>query len=97
MTPMTGYIYPPPTNHAWDLGLIQPVIVLDQGQIPFWFGMFPPSTETFHGLLNMLGKTQEQVFPLVYESDVDLISGPIAGVLKGFSFSNKGKVDLVAI
>ena len=96
-TQLTGYVYPPPPNVSWDLGLLQPVMVVDQGQIPVWFGMFPPPEGEFQRLLRTLGKTMEQVFPLTYESDVDLVGAPVNGVVDGFSFRKDGNVDLIVV
>jgi hypothetical protein len=96
-TELAGYVYPPPPNNPWDLQLLQPVLLVEQGQIPLWFGMFPPPKGEFQRLLNMLGKTMEQVFPLIYESDVELVDAPVNGIVRGFSFLKDGNVDLIAV
>jgi hypothetical protein len=38
----------------------------------------------------------EQVFPLTYESDVELAGAPVNGIVMGFSFLNRGNVDLIS-
>ena len=96
-TELAGFVYPPPPNTSWDLRLLQPVIVVDQGQIPMWFGLFPPPKGEFQRLLSMLGKTMEQVFPITYESDVEFVGAPVNGIIRGFSFLRDGNVDLVSI
>lgn len=99
---LTGYVYPPPPNVeaipnlSRDLRMLQPVMVVDQGQVPLWFDMFPPPEGEFQRLLSVLGKTMGQVFPLTYETDVELVGAPVNGVVMGFSFLNRGNVDLIA-
>jgi hypothetical protein len=90
---MYGYIYTVSSNEAWGVDFVQPVIVIGENQVPFWSGMRPPSTERIERLLGVLGKTKEQVFPLTYESDVEMMDGrPLSGTVMGFSYYTDGKI-----
>ena len=51
----------------------------------FWYGMRDPSAEHIAENYAILGKTSPaQVFPLRFETDVELASGPVAGEVPGF-------------
>jgi hypothetical protein len=55
------------------------------GQVSFWCGMIVPPPTHIAKSYALLGKASPaQVFPLRFESDVDLIGGPIAGDVPGF-------------
>jgi len=78
-----GYLTPP-VQGVSGIGTIQPVIVAKQGQVQFWFGIRTPNAEEISRAYATLGRTANAVFPCRYASEVPLIGGPIAGVLKGF-------------
>ena len=81
----------------WNLGGLQPVILADSGQVPLWFGMFPPPADRIGSFLAALAKSAAQMFPLSYRSDVPILGGPVEGNVAGFSFLNQGKVDTVPL
>ena len=83
-TQLRGYLTPP-VQGASDLGTLQPVIVVDGGQVGFWCGMLPPEPAYLATSYARLGKaTASAVFPARFESDVDLVGGPVSGELPGF-------------
>jgi hypothetical protein len=83
-TRMRGYLTPPVQGDS-DLGTLQPAIVVDGGQVSFWCGMFAPEPAQVVASYTLLGKSQaSEVFPLKFESDVELVGGPVAGELPGF-------------
>ena len=81
---MLGYLTPPTRGN--DLGIIQPQIVTLMGQISFWYGSLEPSRDTLDGNYKLLGRQADRVFPLQFSSDVEVVGGPVAGVLSGFSY-----------
>jgi hypothetical protein len=60
-THMRGYITPP-AQGASDVSMIQPVIVTEQGQVAFWYGILKPNAETIAENYHFLAKTASQVF-----------------------------------
>jgi hypothetical protein len=78
-----GYITPPGRGDA-DVGALQPVIVTDQGQVRFWCGTSVPSQKRLMRSYHLLGKEANQVFPLLFESEVELAGGPVRGNIPGF-------------
>ena len=79
----SGYLTPP--THGNDgLGTLQPMIVTQQGQVGFWCGVVAPDSARLTQCYNTLGRVAAQVFPVQFESDVDLTSGKVAGSIPGF-------------
>src|SRR6266496_1196789 len=77
-TKMQGYLSPAPQN---ELGHLQPIIITKTDQISFWSGIRRPSQESINSSYNSLGKSPEQIFPLVFKTNVDLLGGTIEGVI----------------
>jgi hypothetical protein len=83
-TQMRGYLTPPVQGDS-DLGTLQPAIVTDAGQVTFWYGTLVPEPAQVAATYACLGKSLlTEVFPVRFQSDVDLIGGPVAGELPGF-------------
>jgi len=78
-----GYITPPGRGDA-DIGALQPIIVTDQGQVRFWCGTSVPSQKRLLRNYELLGKEANQVFPLLFESEVELAGGPVRDSIPGF-------------
>ncbi len=83
-THLCGYLTPP-VNGEFDLGTIQPAVVVREGQVSFWYGIITPEPRQIEASYARLGKTSaSEVFPLRFESDVELVGGTVAGELLGF-------------
>jgi hypothetical protein len=80
---MRGYVTPPGRGDA-SLGTLQPIVVTDRGQVRFWCGTAEPGLERLARSYEWLGKTSQQAFPVQFESEVELIGGPVRGSLPGF-------------
>jgi len=82
-----GFLYPPfGRDEETDLGIIQPNIITDQGQIPFWHGIREPNSTEISDFLKMMGKPSTDVFPLKYACDIKIDSIIIEGTLEGFYY-----------
>jgi hypothetical protein len=83
-TQMLGYLTPPVQGNA-TLGTLQPAVVASEGQVTFWCGMLEPKPAEIAKDYARLGKSSaDQIFPIRFESAVDLIGGAITGELPGF-------------
>ena len=80
---MRGYLSPPGRGEA-GIGTLQPIIVTDRGQVRFWCGTVAPSPERLARSYELLGKDANHLFPVRFESDVELVGGPIRGSVPGF-------------
>ena len=78
-----GYLTPPVQGDE-GLGTLQPIIVTQQGQVGFWRGVVAPDSARLSHFYGLLGKDASQVFPIRYESEVDLSGGKITGSIPGF-------------
>ena len=81
---LRGYLRPPGPG---DCGIdsLQPVVVTDAGQVPFWHGSILPSDGEIVGLYQLLtGVLPKSVFPIRFASGVPLVGGQVAGTLPGF-------------
>lgn len=82
-TRMRGYFTPPSRDDA-SMGTLQPIIVTDRGQVRFWCGTATPGPKRLAHSYELLGKNAKQVFPVQFESDVDLLGGPVKDSVSGF-------------
>jgi hypothetical protein len=83
-TRLKGYVTPPIQGQG-GLSTFQPAVVVPGGQVSFWCGMVVPPAEHISSCYALLGKgSPTHVFPLRFESDVDLVGGPVAGEVPGF-------------
>jgi len=80
---MHGYITPPGRGDA-GIGTLQPIIVTDRGQVRFWCGTAVPDAKRLARSYELLGKDAQHVFPVRFESDVELAGGPVRGSVPGF-------------
>ena len=80
---MQGYLTPPVQGDE-SLGTLQPIIVTAHGQVGFWRGIMSPSPEHLAQSYRWLGRDAKSVFPLRFESQVEVVGGPIRGSLAGF-------------
>src|SRR4051812_23572941 len=66
-TAMAGFLTP--NAHAQiDLGMIQPVIVTDRGQVAFWCGVIEPDASHLAECYSILGRTAHEIFPVSFAS-----------------------------
>ena len=80
---MQGYFTPPVRGHD-TIGTLQPIIVTERGQVRFWCGTAAPGSKRLAHSYELLGKDAKRVFPLRFESDVELVGGPAKGSVPGF-------------
>jgi hypothetical protein len=80
---MRGYFTPPGRGDA-SIGTLQPIIVTDHGQVRLWCGTAAPDWKRLARNYELLGKDAEHVFPVHFESEVELVGGPVRGSVPGF-------------
>jgi hypothetical protein len=80
---MRGYLTPPGRGDA-GVGTLQPIIVTDRGQLRVWCGTAVPDPKRLARSYELLGKDAKRVFPLRFESEVELADGPVRGNVPGF-------------
>jgi hypothetical protein len=68
------------------LAAVQPVIITDQGQVAFWFGVMKPSPAVAAQAYENLSRAPAEVFPIAFESTVPITAGSIRGTIEGFQF-----------
>jgi len=78
-----GYLTPPGRADE-GIGVLQPIIVTEQGQVRFWCGTSIPGLKRLARNYQLLEKDAKAVFPLLFESEVELVGGPIRGSIPGF-------------
>jgi hypothetical protein len=82
-TKRTGYLTPPVRGRE-GLCTLQPIIVTERGQVRLWCGTAVPDAERLAQNYEFLGKDARCVFPVRFESEVDLVGGPARGSVPGF-------------
>jgi hypothetical protein len=76
-----GYVYPSDEQH---MGFIQPTIVTDEGQVNFWYGLFPPKPGALDAGYELLGKTAEELFPVTFRALVEYEGVSLEGEIPAF-------------
>jgi hypothetical protein len=92
---LMGYCSPAPVAvvnlRGWfrGIGLLQPAIVLDGGQIPFWFRE-EPRRDQILALYDLLERDPTQVFPVEFQARVEVPPDSFASSrLDGFCFARR--------
>jgi hypothetical protein len=80
---MRGYFTPPGRGDT-SLGTLQPIIVTERGQIRLWCGTKEPGPKRLAHSYDLLGKNAAHVFPVLFESEVELVGGVVRGSVPGF-------------
>jgi hypothetical protein len=78
-----GYVTPPGRGDA-SVSALQPIMVTDQGQVRFWCGTAVPGPKRLARNYELIGKEAQEIFPLLFESEVELTGGPVRGSVPGF-------------
>jgi hypothetical protein len=80
---MFRWITPPSPDFA-GLGTIQPQIITPDGPVSFWCGVLKPTRKDLTLNYERLGRTADRIFPVHFTSEIEVVGGPVTGVLKGF-------------
>jgi hypothetical protein len=80
---MRGYLTPPGRGDD-SIGTLQPIIITDRGQVRLWCGTAAPSPKRLAHSYELLRKSAKQVFPVQFESEVELVGGVVRGSVPGF-------------
>jgi hypothetical protein len=80
---MQGYCTPPLRGDD-SIGTLQPIIVTNRGQVRFWCGTAAPDSKRLAHSYGLLGKNARHVFPVRFESEVELVGGPVRGSVPVF-------------
>jgi hypothetical protein len=82
----TGYVTPPVQGDSF-IGTIQPIIVLPDGQVGFWNGIFALSEDKILKNYKMLGvQNPNELFPVRFQSSVPITTGPVQVTISGFMY-----------
>ena len=65
---------------------LNPVIMTEQGHVPFCYGIFKPDEATLLENYRRLGYDAENVFPITFLADIEVRNSVSEGVLKGFLY-----------
>jgi hypothetical protein len=79
-TSMQGYLNPQAQGQS-GISTFQPTIVNDNGQLGFWHGIIEPDEKRISENYRLIGKDAAHLFPIRFKSAVDILGGPIEGVL----------------
>jgi hypothetical protein len=91
-TELIGYLTPPVLADREDIGIIQPIIVTDKGQLMFWNGLLKPTKTQLDENYGVLDKSASEVFPVRYRSAVEIEGGAVEGTIDGFLYCRKKKL-----
>jgi hypothetical protein len=72
---------------------LSPVIVTDQGHVPFCYGVFKPNEATISENYKRLGYEAENVFPISFMFDIEVPNSVGEGVLYGFLYFDQDLIN----
>lgn len=78
-----GYVH---SDNSGDLGIIQPVIIHGNKQIPFWSGIVKPKRDELNLFYEVLGLKAKDLFPLKWECNHKFNDCTNSGVISGFYY-----------
>jgi hypothetical protein len=84
-TSMEGYLTPPVQGQS-GISTFQPTIINKNGQVGFWYGIREPDEKMISENYRLIGKDAVHLFPIKFRSTVEVLGGPIEGILEGFMF-----------
>jgi len=94
-TEYDGFITPQPDGKP-DLDALQPHLFTKRGgMISFWLGMWEPSRKEINRLYKSMGKTPDQIFPIVFKACDGLAKGVQSGSILGFCRLSKNKATVI--
>lgn len=78
-----GYVYSPVQGDR-SIGTLQPTVITASGQVSFWHGMIKPKRERLDEFYTMLNMNADSVFPLAFESLIDVLDYDVSGIVDGY-------------
>jgi hypothetical protein len=92
---LDGFVTPQHDCETMDLGTIQPQAFLPSGRrSDFWDGMFKRDQEERRVLYEELGHDPSSIFPIKFAAERRLAKGHVSGVIPGFCWRPKDKVEV---
>ena len=76
---------------------LSPILVTNTYQLHFCFGHKKPIPNKIAEKYRILGKTPNQVFPIKFRSDIEIINGITEGILEGFMYFDGGTKDFFTL
>ena len=83
-TSVLGYLY---SGEPSDMGCIQPNIIVGSSQVNFWLGWLRFITNKEEKIANnyeLIGKSRESIFPIAFQSRVNVNGEPLKVDIEGF-------------
>ncbi len=78
-----GYVYSPVQGDS-SIDTLQPTVITASGQVSFWHGMIKPKRERLDEYYTMLNMNADSVFPLAFESLIDVLDYDVSGIVDGY-------------
>jgi len=69
---------------------VQPQIITPDGSVSFWYGVPKPTRKDLAQNYERLGRKADRIFPMHINSDVEVVGGPVTGILKAFLYMEMG-------
>lgn len=86
----TGY-FTPSGPGVRDMSALQPVVVTEEGQVPFWLGALRPAPNNLAECYATLGRPPRGVFPIRFRSAVPVGGEAVEGEIEGFYYLEPGR------
>lgn len=90
-----GFMTPQHIEDEADLGTTQPHMFLTSGEVAsFWDGIKQQPANVRSRLYQCLGSDPKRIFPISFAADEGLATGRVSGVIPGFCWKPKDKVEV---
>lgn len=90
-----GFMTPQHAEDAPDLGIMQPIMFLSADvAASFWDGIRQQSEKERSKFYQFFGSDPKRIFPINFDAETGLATGRASGVIPGFCWCPKGKVEV---
>lgn len=72
---------------------LSPILVTNEGQIHFGYGAMKPDANDLSEKYRMVGKSPDEIFPINFSSDIEVLNSITGGTLQGFMYFEETTKD----
>ena len=76
---------------------LNPTLVTDDWKIHFCYGALKPGPSELSNKYRMLGKVPDEIFPIDFHSDIEVLDSITGGTLQGFMYFEGNTMDFFQI
>jgi hypothetical protein len=76
---------------------LHPILISKEWKIDFRYGTKKPDSDEIANNYKIIGKKHNEVFPIIFRSDVEVRNSLTEGVIEGFMYFDQNLIDFFNI